>query len=162
MADSYRFPSVEHFTAGTVGPKGQRVFYLQFGTTGDLVALRLEKQQVMALAEYLEELLEQLETPTYDAVPLALDLIEPVQPRFIVASLGAAFQTETDRFVVFAEELLEEGSEQEPSSAQMQLTRGQVAAFIQRAKQVVSAGRPPCAFCGRPLDHDDTWCPCWN
>ena len=32
----------EHFTAGAVGPPGQRVFYLQAGAAGELVTLRCE------------------------------------------------------------------------------------------------------------------------
>ena len=40
----------EHFTAGTVGPPGQRVFYLQAGAAAQLVTLRCEKQQVGASA----------------------------------------------------------------------------------------------------------------
>ena len=47
----------EHFTAGAVGPPGQRVFYLQAGAAGELVSLRCEKQQVGALGEYLDRIL---------------------------------------------------------------------------------------------------------
>ena len=38
-----------------------------------------------------------------------------------------------------------------------------VAAFIIRARQLVAAGRPPCPWCGAPLDPTvDGWCPCAN
>ena len=43
---------VESFTAGTVGPKGQRVFYLQAQSNGTTFVFRLEKQQVLAMAEH--------------------------------------------------------------------------------------------------------------
>jgi uncharacterized repeat protein (TIGR03847 family) len=32
-------------------------------------------------------------------------------------------------------------------------------AFVQRAMSVVAAGRPPCQFCGNPLDPDGHLCP---
>lgn len=162
MASNYRFDSVEHFTSGTVGPKGQRTFFLQFGVSGSMVTLKVEKQQVAALAEYLDELMDEVETPTYDAVPLALDLIEPIVPEWVVGSIGAAYHEERDRFIIIVEEFLDEDDESDPGSAQITLTRGQVVAFVERSRQEVSSGRPPCAYCGRPLDHDDGWCPCFN
>ena len=52
------------FTAGTVGEPGHRVFYVQAQGDGQVVTLKLEKQQVGALAEYLSGLLADL--PTVD------------------------------------------------------------------------------------------------
>ena len=31
--------------------------------------------------------------------------------------------------------------------------------FVQRAQSVVSAGRPPCQFCGNPVDPEGHLCP---
>ena len=51
MTDSFAFNEVEFFTVGTLGPRGERVFYLQGRGDGQLVSLRLEKQQVATLAD---------------------------------------------------------------------------------------------------------------
>ena len=48
------------------------------------------------------------------------------------------------------------------ATARFHITRGQVAGFVARARQVVAAGRPPCRYCGAPLNDDGTWCPCSN
>lgn len=163
MSDSFRFSDVEHFTAGTVGPKGQRTFFVQFGNAGKLVSLKLEKGQVQALAEYLDSLLEDAEPVAVSDVPLALDLIDPVEAAWVVSSMGVAFQEDDNRFVVVAEELVEEEeSEDDAATAEVHLSPGQVKAFVERARDLVAAGRPPCQYCGRPLDDDDNWCPCFN
>lgn len=165
MRPSFHFEELEHFTAGTVGPKGQRTFFLQFGNRGNLVSLKLEKGQVHALAEFLDQLLDDVQPVTDDDVPLALDLIDPVESAWTVASIGVAFHEDDQTFVLVAEELLvddDDDEDDEPANAQLHLTRGQVAAFVERARELVSSGRPPCDFCGRPLDHDDGWCPCHN
>ena len=163
MAPDPSFDAVEHFTAGTVGPRGQRTFYLQFGTSASLVTLKLEKQQVGALAHYLEEIMGTLESPSFDSVPLALDLIEPVEPLWAVGNIGAAYDSNMDRFSLSFEEFDDaEDQTDNPANAEVQITRGQVVAFVEKARQLVSAGRPPCRFCARPLDHDDGWCPCHN
>ena len=73
MSSSFHFEELEHFTAGTVGPKGQRTFFLQFGTRGNLVSLKLEKGQVHALAEFLDQLLEDVPAFGDEEVPLALE-----------------------------------------------------------------------------------------
>jgi uncharacterized repeat protein (TIGR03847 family) len=160
-AESFRYEQVQHFTAGTVGPKGQRTFFLQFGNPGDLVSLKLEKTQVAALAEFFDRLLEDLDPLAPDEVPLALDLIEPVQAAWVVSSIGVAHEPDDGLFVMVVEQLVED-EDDEPASAELRITQGQVHAFIVRARDLVSSGRPPCEFCGRPLDHDDGWCPCHN
>lgn len=166
MSESYRYTDVELFTTGTVGPKGQRTFYVQFGNAGDLVTLKLEKGQVNALADYLDHLLDEVPDVPDAEVPLALDLIEPVTPAWSVASMGVAYQEDEGHFVVVAEEFVDtderDDTEDDAATAEVHVSPGQVRAFIERARDLVAAGRPPCQYCGRPLDDDDNWCPCFN
>lgn len=160
MSQSFHFGDLQHFTTGTVGPSGQRVFYLQFGNPGDLATLQLEKMQVRALADFLDQLIVDVEPISLDEIPLVLDLVEPISPDWIVSSIGVAFEKEKSEFVVVAEELIDEDTE--AAMAQIHLTPGQVKAFISKATEVVSAGRPPCNYCGEPLNYADAWCPCFN
>ena len=159
MSRSFHFGELQHFTAGTVGPSGQRVFYLQFGNPDDLATLQLEKIQVRALAEFLDQLLDEAEPILQDEIPLALELIEPISPDWIVSSLGVAFEKYKAEFVVVAEELSEDS---DAAMAQIHLTPGQVKAFIARANDLIRAGRPPCEICGDPINYADGWCPCSN
>ena len=78
MGSSFDLPEPERFTAGTVGPPGQRVFYLQAAASGHVVTLRLEKAQVAALAEYLASVLSDLHTPDPGSLHEDLDLVEAV------------------------------------------------------------------------------------
>lgn len=158
MSNSYHFSELEHFTAGTVGPRGQRVFFLQFGNAGDLVSLKLEKAQVHALADFLEQLLEDVE---FSDDALALELIEPIEAEWSVSTIGVAYQEAENEFVLVVEELTE-NDDSESATAQIHLSPGQVQAFVRRSRSLVAAGRPPCPYCGRPLDHDDGWCACHN
>lgn len=162
MSDSYQFPTVEHFTAGTIGPKGQRTFYVQFGNHGQLVSLKLEKGQVAALAEYLDSLLDDVDPIGVDDTALALELIEPVEAAWAVSTLGVALTDDGGRLILVAEELVPDDVDDEPATAEVHVSPAQVKAFIERARDLVAAGRPPCQFCGRPLDGDDMWCPCHN
>ena len=93
------------FTAGTVGPPGKRVFYLQAQGDGVVVTLKCEKQQVGALADYLAGLLADLPTVDQEAVPTLLDLVEPIVPEWSVGTLAVAWDDSNDRMVLVAEEL---------------------------------------------------------
>src|SRR3954447_4611190 len=56
----HRFDPPERFIAGTVGPPGQRTFFLQARTGARVTSVALEKQQVSVLAERIDELLDEL------------------------------------------------------------------------------------------------------
>lgn len=175
MSSSFDLADVERFTAGTVGPTGKRVFYLQATGEGEVVTLRLEKQQVAALAEYLAGILDDLPEMTGTVPEASGDLVEPVIAEWVVGSLGVAWDETADRVVLVAEELIpaavidedeeESGVDLEPepavdaATARFRLTREQVASFITTARELVAAGRPPCPICGRPLNPDGHICP---
>lgn len=152
---------VDRFTAGTVGPAGQRVFYLQAQAGADLVTLRLEKGQVAALSEYLAELLADLPSPADDEVPTDMALVEPFDEAWVVGQLAVVFDETRDRMVVRADELVvqEEGADEvTPGMARFAITRAQVQAFVVRATSLVSSGRPSCPLCGRPIDPEGHMC----
>jgi uncharacterized repeat protein (TIGR03847 family) len=157
VGTSFDLPEPDRFTTGTVGPPGQRVFFIQASEGGHVVTLRIEKAQVAALAEYLASVLADLATPEPESLPADLDLVAPVVAEWVVGQIGVVFDEDRDRMVVQAEELLEEDAEEpaeEPDRgvARFALTRAQVAAFVGRAAELVAAGRPACPLCGRPMD----------
>jgi uncharacterized repeat protein (TIGR03847 family) len=154
MAESYDLGEVEHLTIGTVGPPGERVFYLQAGTVSQLVTLKLEKAQVAALVRYLGTLLADLPPPA--TLPSSLDLIEPVEAEWVIGTLGVSYDEDTEQFVLLVEELVEEG--EEGAMARITATRDQVAGLVLHSAEVVEAGRPPCPLCGEPLDAEGHVC----
>lgn len=164
---SFDLPSPDVFTAGTVGPPGQRVFYLQ-ARDGDLVVtVRCEKQQVAALAEYFDGLLDDLEPSAYGLAPQDLELVEPVRPLWTVGPIGVAYDEPDDRIVVVLEELVDDDEpdgEDGPAGAtvKVRLDRAQVSSFVRHSRELVAAGRPPCRFCGLPIDPDGHPCPRMN
>ncbi|SCG73968.1 DUF3090 domain-containing protein [Micromonospora inositola] len=186
----HAFEPPERFVAGTVGPPGERTFFLQARGGGRLVSVALEKVQVSLLAEKLEELLSEaqrrfgVELP--EAAPTAVGdndpLDTPVDEEFRVGTLGLAFDVDTATVVIEAIAVGEaeaevelgdveddEDSDEEPDEPDEDLDRLRVRltpqatrAFIERARRVVNAGRPPCPLCGQPLDPAGHLCPRHN
>jgi uncharacterized repeat protein (TIGR03847 family) len=163
MNESLEFEHPEHFTAGTVGPKGARTFFLQAGDQGRLVTVKLEKQQVAALAEYLEELLDDLPGPTERMAVSRHELIEPVEPVFVVGALGVAYEEADGSLLLVAEEMLPDDDDSTPTNIRFRISRARAADFVEHARTLVAAGRPPCRVCGRPADLGGPVCvPCAN
>ncbi len=161
MSASFELDRPDHFTAGTVGPPGQRVFYLQGRQVGKLVSLKCEKEQVSALAEYLAGLLAQL-SPAGAAALTEADLLEPIDPAWAVGAIGVGYDREADRIIVEATELMdedEENREAEAATARFRISRGQAAAFIERARALIKGGRPTCPMCGQAVDPGGHFCP---
>ena len=165
MSETFEIDDPKVFTTGTVGEPGQRVFYLQAQGDGVVVTLKCEKQQVGALADYLAGMLADLPAIDEDAVPTLLTLVEPIVPEWTVGTLAVAWDEGSDRMVLVAEELLDEDAVEAgttPARASFRLRREQVAAFVERARETVSGGRPPCPLCGGPLDPGGHDCPRLN
>ncbi len=152
---SHDMPNVDRITVGTVGPTGDRTFLLQAREDAEQVTLKLEKQQVAALAQYLGKLLSDLAGP--GELPENLELEEPMEPDWVVGTLGLTYDEDTDRVLLVAEEAVPEGEEAE--LARFGATREQVAALAMRGTRLVEAGRPPCPLCGYPLDPRGHNCP---
>jgi uncharacterized repeat protein (TIGR03847 family) len=161
MGTSFDLPSPDSFTAGTVGPPGQRVFYLQ-ARDGDLVVtLRCEKQQVAALADYLEGLLDDLEPAPAQVPAPDRALVEPVEELWIVGPIGVAYDDSSDSIIVVLEELVPD-EDDGGASVKVRLDRAKVAAFVATGRALIAAGRPPCRFCGLPVDPAGHPCPRMN
>jgi uncharacterized repeat protein (TIGR03847 family) len=146
----------EHFTAGTVGPPGQRVFYIQAGADGRVVSLRCEKQQVGALGEYLDRILGELPPGPAGGHALPAGLVEPVEPAWVVGTLALGYDQSSDRLVLQISELTEEGVD--AAEARWEIRRDQARAFITQAQALLEGGRPVCPLCGRPLDPEGHTC----
>jgi uncharacterized repeat protein (TIGR03847 family) len=188
----HAFEPPERFVAGTVGEPGDRTFFLQARGGGRVVSVALEKVQVSLLAEKLEELLTEasrrfgVELPDAPAVAVHDNepLDTPVDEEFRVGTLGLAFDVDTSTVVIEAIEAGEGDAEvdlggdsddedadpddedDEPDDdldrLRVRLTPEATRAFIDRARRVVNAGRPPCPLCGQPLDPAGHLCPRHN
>lgn len=177
----HRFDPPERFVAGTVGPPGQRTFFLQARTGPRVTTVALEKQQVAVLAERIDELLDELlrtgegESTIPAVAPVDLEdsepLEQPIVEEFRAGTMTLSWEAADERVVVevfpFTEEgVVEPGTPEEeidePEPEELLVVRlpaAQARAFSKRAQAVVAAGRPPCPFCGGPVDPAGHLCP---
>jgi uncharacterized repeat protein (TIGR03847 family) len=172
----FLFDRPARFVAGTVGEPGDRTFFLQATDGARVISVALEKQQVEVLADRLEQLLDEVVARTGTALPAAesdteaLDL--PIDEEFRVSAMGLAWDGDEGLVVIeaqapvedvaLAEETLLEDREDGPDALRVRIEPTRARAFVDRARRVIAAGRPPCPLCGRPLDPAGHVCPRHN
>jgi uncharacterized repeat protein (TIGR03847 family) len=182
----FLFDSPDRFIAGTVGEPGNRTFFLQARDGGRVVSVALEKVQVAALAQRLDELLDELERRGIEGAEEDDTLVgdtgaldEPINEAFRVGTLSLGWDTSDDLVLVEAREIVEadeddEGAEgdEEPDAVvdddadedgpdvlRIRFSARAARDFVARAVRVLAAGRPPCPLCGQPLDPQGHLCP---
>ncbi|MFP5335230.1 MAG: DUF3090 domain-containing protein [Actinomycetes bacterium] len=116
----YEYDPPDRFVAGTVGEPGQRSFYLQASAGDRVTTVALEKQQVSALAERVDELLDEVLRRTGGAAPVPAvapvgsedtePLVMPVEEEFRVGTMSLAWEGEREVVVI---ECFEVGDEPE-------------------------------------------------
>lgn len=177
----FEYDPPERFVAGTVGEPGQRTFFLQASGNGRVTTVALEKQQVAVLAERVDALLDEVVrrsageaavpavTPA-DAVDSA-PLETPIEEEFRVGTMALAWDPDDEVVVIEAQAvtddddgeeetpLIDDSDEEGPPLLRVRLSGTVARAFAVRALAVVAAGRPPCPFCGGPLDPSGHVCP---
>lgn len=168
----FSFDDPKRFIAGTIGMPGERTFYLQAVGESTVTSVALEKGQVIALADRLQELLDEVgrqfgvttegATAYEDNEPLTL----PAEEEFRVGAMSLGWDESSDRVVVesYAMSQADEGDDEEAGSESLDVLRvrvpaAQAQAFVRRARALVAAGRPPCPFCLQPLDPQGHICP---
>ena len=134
------FDRPSRFVAGTVGEPGDRTFFLQ------------------------------ATDQTSGADTAALEL--PIDEEFRVSAMGLAWDHQDGVVVIeaqapvedaeVAEQTLLEDSEEGPDALRVRIEPAHARAFVERARLMISAGRPPCPLRGQPLDSSGHVCPRQN
>nr|WP_304046580.1 DUF3090 family protein [Jatrophihabitans endophyticus] len=172
MRQLFLFDRPHRFVTGTVGTPGERTFYLQAVDGPRVVSVALEKQQVVVLADRLEQLLDEIIERTGTQLPASDTdteaLSQPIDEEFRVAAMGLAWDGDAGLIVIEAqaptdeddeaEETLLEDVEDGPDALRVLIEPRRARAFIERARRLVSAGRPPCPLCGQPLTQNGHVC----
>ncbi|MDH4074971.1 MAG: DUF3090 family protein [Acidimicrobiia bacterium] len=190
MGESYEFREVTHFTAGTEGAPGQRTFFLQVGDDTSHVSVKLEKDQVAALAQFLRSVLDDLPVTVSLEDTQPVPLREPNVAEWVVGQIAVGVAEAEAEVVVVVDELVIDDDEDEDDDLDLEdllddddddddemdsffaptdrsrirahINATQAAQFIVTSEALMSAGRPPCRLCGQPLDPRGHACPRLN
>jgi uncharacterized repeat protein (TIGR03847 family) len=168
----------DRFVVGTVGEPGSRTFFLQIRSGKQLVSVSLEKEQSAALAQKIEEVLDELMAD--EGNPFSVPAItpeglvdndpleQPVDELFRAGAMSLGWDPMTAQIIIEAFPIIEVSEDElevldldEIEPAEVLVVRipvGTARAFSKRTREVVGAGRPICPLCRLPMDADEHIC----
>jgi uncharacterized repeat protein (TIGR03847 family) len=163
VARSIDLDPIDGIGVGTIGPPGERQFFLRAISGADAIVLFCEKFHVQGLVGRIRQLLEQQglgSPPEGTQTPPA----EPGDPDWTIGQLGLGYHETKRLFVIVARQAAadEEEDPDQLATARFWVTPEQVMAFTRQAERVLSSGRPTCAHCGLPIDPGGHPCPAGN
>lgn len=160
--DQLTLDDPHHVTATYLGEPGDRTFYVQAEDAHQRITLLVEKGHVGGIAELLIQLLSRVDdVPATDWDRQAMQLREPVEPRWRVGEIGGGLDPQLGRFVLEFTELVLDDEEGEV--VRFSMDQDQARRLAAHAAEVVGEGRPTCQLCGRPTEPDGSHvCPATN
>lgn len=167
----YRHEPAIRFIVSAIGEPGQREFFMQVKSDNGINAVKIEKNQVMALTERLEELIREirrgkLASQSEITAPALIDdqpMELPIESDFQVGVISITWEKEMVVINIQAasqdDELILDDFESGPDLIIASLKINQVKGFCERSKTIVNAGRPACPLCALPVDPLGHLCP---
>ncbi len=149
---------VDSFVAQSFGEPGQRTFRLLATTESGEVSIWLEKEQLAALGEAIEQILERV-PDSQGLNPSSAGSTATISGEMSAkaASLSLSFEESQDGFVLRAGDLFEATLHVE--SLNLLLDREQLISAADEIEQIIAGGRPRCSMCGMPLTEQAHFCP---
>jgi uncharacterized repeat protein (TIGR03847 family) len=144
------FDPVSHITAGALGRPGERTFYIQAERGLDRVTLVCEKEQVQALCEAIDEMVENLQKEfgvegekavAFDDVKMTVR--EPAEPLFRIGAMALGYDAGRDRVLLVVQEALADEEERDPREVRLYASRTQMQTLSVYARDTVMRGRSP-------------------
>jgi|GEM_PF-257709 len=174
--ESYEFRDNTHFTTGAIGKPGKRLFFIQMGDTFEYISLKIEKQQVIALARFLKNLLKDMPNETIETIE-PIGLKSQTEPIWSAGQISVGVDLHNQMMVVSISDSM--GNVDIPETSTLEdfeqldslsdsarvrvfISQAQAQDFIQKTKNLIRNSRPPCRLCGQPKNPDHHACPRLN
>ena len=158
----YSLGSAQSVMAEAFGRPGRRTFRLVAEAGRSLSLIWLEKEQLLQLAVYLKQAVEQLadagisgDNPSRQAPWMG----DPMEQDFHARQMQLQFDREAKCFLLEAFE----GDEDDPASGvqtsvSFWMTVAQCRELADQALRICASGRPPCFLCGMAIDPSGHQC----
>lgn len=142
---------VQFIRPEALGEPGQRRFRLVVVIDGHTVIAWMEKEQVGRLGDLLLDVLERLPSVAGDEGLTAGNIVpdENTADQFRAGRMELSYDEEDDRLIVIIHDI--EAEEGARPALSFRMSRAQTRQFCEDADELVTAGRPTCPLCGRPM-----------
>jgi uncharacterized repeat protein (TIGR03847 family) len=176
----FNHEEASRFIVGTIGAPGERAFFIQVSSVFGRTTVAVEKSQVIALEERLQELITEVrrsKLASLDELEMAAildneELEFPIDEEFRAGVMGISWDPKSQRVCIEIQSIAdgeftelisgdEDLAEVEdpPDLLRLTVRLNQIRGFCVRAAKIVQSGRQACLFCGLPIDAAGHLCP---
>ena len=175
--EAYDFGRIELLDTEAIGKPGRRRFRLFARARGRTAGLWIEREQLQALSDAIDQVLAQLAggdvlrtllpTQAPEAPGAPPDFPDHPDVEFQIGELSLGYDERDNLLAILATPLepIEEGktgTQHNTPGFAARFTRDQGLALSQHIQGILASGRPRCAFCGAPLGPEPHACPKQN
>lgn len=158
----YPLGALSRIEAETFGQPGHRTFRLVLQAGAAQCLVWLEKEQLLQLGVYLQEIIQSLSAedrqrqsrprePEWSGAGTSLD--------FKAGQFLLSHDAATSSFYFQAHQVDEPESREDPASVSFWITTAQAETLAAEALRICAAGRPRCFLCGLPINPEGHVCP---
>jgi uncharacterized repeat protein (TIGR03847 family) len=154
------FGMVDAVDAEAIGEPGARTFRVRARSGSNYAALWLEKEQLAALGRGISQLLAERAPGRGAPVPRAIEMGEfSAYPDVDMQLVRLGIDFQETKVVLLADD--QEGFDRgDTPTFRMEMSRAGALGLVRSIVDVVSAGRPKCPLCARPMEADGQhFCP---
>jgi uncharacterized repeat protein (TIGR03847 family) len=151
---NYEFSNPDTVMVGARGVPGQRLFLLQVRQGPRLLVIKMEKQQLGAISDWVTAAMESWGRPGH--LPDAVALEAEYEPDVIGGDITLGLEPDGGRLSIEIE------SAQNDDTVTISVTREWACVLAIEIARLVAAGRPDCPLCGHPLEPGEHACPRTN
>ena len=169
MADAhYDFGVATRLDADAIGEPGKRTFRLLVESGSSSALVWIEKEQLLALAVAIEQVLEQAapeETARAEIAPVTGPLQDfPLNPtvEFRVGSLQLGHDGGQEQFLLLASDTEQAEENEQTPTLTVRLDYRAASRLSKQIAALDAAGRPRCPLCGQPMGPGLHHCPLSN
>lgn len=169
MAEAqHDFGLATRLEADALGEPGKRTFRLLVRSGSSSALIWIEKEELMALAVAIEQVLEQAapdEVAKAEVAPLAGQVQDfPLNPtvEFRVGQLQLGHDTLNEQFQLIATDVEQIQEDDANPTLTVRVNYRMAIRLCRQIAALASAGRPRCPLCGQPMGPEPHSCPLSN
>lgn len=153
---SHEFANISHFVPETFGEPGKRTFRINVVSESSDAKLWLEKQQLAELCLTIVQTDQYIKNKNLEGqgnVPENIVQSQLTYLDFKIFKLAFAYNDESGLFIIEAYQL-----DSDLPTVRIWIPRKLALDFADKGLQIVSAGRPLCDLCEKPIDTEGHLC----
>tara|TARA_A100001037_G_scaffold296546_1_gene317186 strand:- start:894 stop:1406 length:513 start_codon:yes stop_codon:yes gene_type:complete len=153
----FQFTEISKFYPETFGDPGMRTFRINIDSASSNALIWVEKEQLSELCKSMNQLIKDVKPDenAYTFPPVEKEAPGLSKIEFKTNKIAFGFDENSKMFLIDA---YDPSSSSDETTLRIWIDTTQLKTFINQGLEIVSAGRPICELCHKPINPDEHCC----